>query len=807
MTSRFHRQCTPLRGHAPSRQLALRALARVAFGAGLLCLLGGCQWVTAIPNRLWLGASPAGDALNEPAPTIDPDAGSAAELDEAAVRDVLARATQKDATGRERSIWIRSVDGENRWRYPALEDLLARPLAVRPDLRSYLPDRDPIVAANAAIGLARQGDDAGRSQLIAAVRAPAIPLAMRLAAVESIGLLAPRRAVGALRELLMQYGRMPAKGSGTYVAELHVELLRGLARHVDAADEPLIAEALSSTSAQVKIEALDAWAKSTLGQLPQAAIDLRGSGDPAIRCASLRAIAAHRLPQAEQYVLAALRDHDLSVRVMAIDCLGSLGGAEAQQTLAGLIDPAQSERVRQAAVSALRRIDEHAAVHAAIGDSSWRVRGEVADALAGMPDAAGLATAARLLDDPSAAVQGRVLRAIANWPAGQSGPLLLQAMGNPAYTTRTQAAAMLAAIWPPAAKFPAEAPASRRSEALVELQRQFCADFARERLAHVHAPEVSASPISAEELDRLATELLRDEFASLEKWGDRLPEVLEQWIQQRGQPLPQRVWREVLPKHGEIFAVLDQLDTPEVVEQRRAVALLRGAATGNALPYLAIVRLSELLVRHDDALVWQAALDTLGGDGREPAIQMAYAALGHPASEVRRRGCELLAANPSPRHVPALLPLVNDPVQPVAASAVLAVGLCGPAENSVPALRNLLGSGLALEAAVSLARLGDPSGIAAVERAAYDPDPHQQRRAAEAIGELGDPSLVPALIYMLDGHAAVQRAALRSLDQVVDAEATIGSHPGESTTEQVRRWKQWHRRATEAAATRLPARQ
>ena len=135
-----------------------------------------------------------------------------------------------------------------------------------------------------------------------------------------------------LRELTDQYGvrKPPAARSGsapvsTYVAELHAELVRGLARHLDAADEPRLTAALRHTPPTVLVEALHAWAASRRGRLPAEAADLRSHGDWRVRAAALQALVAQRHPQARQFLSEALRDTDLQVRLAAIAGLGALG--------------------------------------------------------------------------------------------------------------------------------------------------------------------------------------------------------------------------------------------------------------------------------------------------------------------------------------------------------------------------------------------------------------------------------------------------------------------------------------------------
>ena len=340
-------------------------------------------------------------------------------------------------------------------------------------LRRYVRDADPVVATNAAIAATReaarkwerrsafQADKDGLerpsnnragtqppadclSALTAAVRR-GFALPMRAAAVEALASIDGAATLAALRELCDQYGR-PGGPQSHYVPELHVELIRGLARHVDAADDPRCTAALRAPSPDVRLEALAAWSESrgkrgqspfagtarrvlrTNGDcplfprrpLPVELTDLRAAGDYRVRAAALQVMAKHRHPQAEQYAADALRNNDLRMRTAAIVALGQLGGQKPQDALQGLLAKHQPERLRTEAVAALTKMGAKKPVLDAAGDESWRVRAKVAEALPAWPDAEAAVVAPRLLDDPSGEVQARCSRPRTNgrwnWP-------------------------------------------------------------------------------------------------------------------------------------------------------------------------------------------------------------------------------------------------------------------------------------------------------------------------------------------------------------------------------------------------------
>ena len=195
-----------------------------------------------------------------------------------------------------------------------------------------------------------------------------------------------------------------------YISELHAELIRGLARHADPAGNPAFIEALRSPAADVRLEALKAFAASPEKTLPIEAVDLRTDGDWRIRAAALEAIASRRHPQAAEYLSSGLSDGDARVRQAAIAGLGILGTTEALATLQKLLkDP--NDSVRAQAVSALAAAKVEGPVIEAAGDQSWRVRRKAADALASFPDQKAASAAQRLLDDGSSEVQLAAVRA------------------------------------------------------------------------------------------------------------------------------------------------------------------------------------------------------------------------------------------------------------------------------------------------------------------------------------------------------------------------------------------------------------
>ena len=90
----------------------------------------------------------------------------------------------------------------------------------------------------------------------------------------------------------------------------------------------------------------------------------------------------------------------------AIRGLGRLDDAQAQAVLADVLKD-RSELIRAEAVTAIAIRGSRAVVLGAAADPSWRVRLQVAVALAGYGYRDGVSTARRLLDDPMPRSSGR----------------------------------------------------------------------------------------------------------------------------------------------------------------------------------------------------------------------------------------------------------------------------------------------------------------------------------------------------------------------------------------------------------------
>lgn len=702
---------------------------------------------------------------------------------------------------------------EHRWRHAKLEDLLARPPDRLPDFAAALDDEDAVVRAGAAIALARQGDPRAAETLAESVRGAELELPLRRAAAEALGDVPRAEALPRLDELLAQYGEFSGDAARRYVPELHAELIRSLARHVDAAESAAMLAALKSPSTDVRLEALRAWTDSrSPNPVPEAALDQRGHGDARLRVEAMRLVGRRRPPRAMEYLRAGLEDFDVEVRLAAIAALGAQGDGPLRDDAAAALEPLRrdhSDRIRAACVAAFGALGRWKPVAEAADDASWRVRAEVARTLRADPSPSSLDVLRRLLADPSAEVQMAAIEAMRGRPLAEAGPLLLGAMGGDGRMMRTAAARQLAERWQPAEEFPIDAPAERRREVLERLIARFEAEHGA--TADEGAPSAAPAEGSAEDsppTDAQVAELRRrlaaGDIENIRSMGPALVPALERVLFDHREPLPDWVYHDVLPAHDALFAEVARLQSPEVLERRRAAEAILRAAKKEPLGRLAVERIARIVSPDPDALVWLSVLDAVGASGAESFERLAAAALSHPAPEVRRRACQWFSAFGRAENAPLLLPALEDPHPSVVCAAVEALGAVGR-PGDVEALRPLLArrnEQIRLETAAALARLGDPAGIDELERLSHSADPAIRRQVAERIGQAGDTSLVPVLVRLLDDRVAVLRAALDALPKLVGRDiAAQGDSPPEDTTERVQRWKEWYRRSHASASS------
>jgi hypothetical protein len=404
----------------------------------------------------------------------------------------------------------------------------------------------------------------------------------------------------------------------------------------------------------------------------------------------------------------------------------------------------------------------------------------------------------------------------------QAGPLLLAAIESPSYLTRKDAATQLADRWPAAAGFPIDAPADRRSELVGQLQEKWASQFGnidQEAIAEHPPMKEAVSPERRNEMEQCLEALANRRANQIEQTvaiqgltsiGPDLPGMLEGYLESHG-PLPERIYHDVLPQCGKEFELTEQLSSKDPRIRRSAIAALAKLSTEKSISTVALGRICALLTSEDDPTIWISAFKLIEHDPRESAALLAAAGLSHPSPEVRRRACEYFGAYPDPRRADLLVAALADENVPVLHVAVQALGEFPAIADPTPVERQLAAAdhSLRLDAAVTLARWKAESGREALERLAADGDSRIRRQAAMAIGRLGDSSLLPALISLLDDQQDIRRAALQSLRSLTGSDEPPGNtgerqasytatenadQASKPLAEQAQRWKDWYQR-------------
>jgi HEAT repeat protein len=691
-----------------------------------------------------------------------------------------------------------------RWRHFELEAVASLPPDQRPDFVDALEGSNPVVATNAAICLVRLGDGRGRDRLVETIGGREFRLPLRCAAAEALCELRDPSPLSTLRELIDRFGQYD---SPPYLPELHAELLYGLAAHVDADTDDRFVAAVKSPAALVRLAAIRGWQRPGIADLPEQAADLRTDSDYQVRAAAITAMAVRRHPLALDAARGALTDLRLEVRLAAVAALGKIGGVEARQALVRL--EREPEVIRAAVIAAFAELDERKRVWEGTESESWHVRKAVAAALAKWPDAGGVALARRLLTDPSLEVQKQVLDTLVVWPLEKAGPVLLEAMASSGYQSRKTAAKQLAQRWSPAHEFTADAPPERRADMVAHLRAQWTAEHGVSAFDSAlgnppaDSPDSSVAPERLERAAQLVRRLnavkagdddVRTALGDLSDFGPDLPAVLERLLDEQNIVLPDDVYLKVLPKYGRAFEQLDRLTSSDVHERRRAANELATLATREPISGLALTRLCELGVSETDTPVLARLFQILARDGREPAVRLAYACLGHRLAEVRRVAAGYLDAHPAPQHVRVLLPALDDKNHAVVLAAIKALGHPDMLTDTSSLERLLRSTDPAIRLAVAeaLVNLGAQSGPNALDLLARDNDIDTRRQAAQIMGRHPDDRYISTLIGLLDDTLGVRTAALASLPQVVGRDvADRPDDPPTSSLERVERWKKW----------------
>ena len=435
--------------------------------------------------------------------------------------------------------------------------------------------------------------------------------------------------------------------------------------------------------------------------------------DPAleVRLAAARALGAGRSRRAVAPLIEWLGDIEPKVRIAAAEALGDIGGPQASAALArSLGDP--DHGVRQRAVHAIGTIGQRGDAAAVIAllprlsDDKADVRRETVEQLEAIGDRRALIPLVAAFADNHPEVRKSAVRAVGRFGDASVVPALLRLLRDPSEDVRSAAVGSLGAIG-----------SAEAIGALSELLSTGT-DLFRSKVAYA--------------LGQIA----RDPSAG--KAGEV---ALERLVAALATPALRTASREALRVAGAaaIPALLQHLAGKLPGDPATVVQLLAKAADARATEALT----AELERRR---VAQPIVLAALGATGDPAALVPVLGALSSRDPEIR-----LAAMN-------AMRPLLGEDGR---ASDVLIERL-GDSELEVRVLAaeylGLVRARQGTEALLALTAAGTP--------------PRLRRAAVDALGELGDPRALPALLGILrQGPAALRPAAATALAYLGDAAA------------------------------------
>ena len=525
-------------------------------------------------------------------------------------------------------------------------------------------------------------------------------------------------------------------------------------------------------------------------------------------------------------ILASQRlDEDVLVRDSAIRSLGLVRTEEARKELQRAARK-ENDALRATAVRMLATW-ELADLEPFFHDESSRVRAAVIRELYRYPRLQAVAALRDALEDRSPEVQAAALQATRDLPEQLATPLLLHSLRVSLLSIRRSALPQLRERLGFEPVFPIDGNLAEREAALSELVRSrgLSVEFWTKLPGLPSAASQTVTSIALPEIQSLVDEYLAypDPAAIPEELTERLVRcdtaaipVLEKSLKGRTGRTAEAL-QGVLSRLDPAHSALHDLSSPDVGVRRAGTRQLQLEAEQAPLSETILTQLRERLLHEQDRYVWQAAVQAVLSDSREPAAQIALLAVHHAWPDVRLLGLQYVSRHAQPTYGWWLLPLLGDPQPEV---RLLAVQLAGKCQNPLlldgvaasgetpasPGLRSLLTTpdGPLQDAVViSMCQLGDPVGYQELVRRCHSSDAGRRRAAVQAMVRTGRQQFVEPLIQLAwtEPVPHVRREMLSALaalapegdrPQPVAPEMTDEPRTEAAITEeQVRAWADW----------------
>ena len=178
------------------------------------------------------------------------------------------------------------------------------------------------------------------------------------------------------------------------------------------------------------------------------------------------------------------------------------------------------------------------------------------------------------------------------------------------------------------------------------------------------------------------------------------------------------------------------------------------------------------LLHHPDARVRATAVSTLGRRAGARCVDQITPLLNDPDARVRANTVEALATVEDPDLVEKLRPLLQDPSTRARVNTVLTIATIqgvSAALESLPLMQELAAGDAAARATATyaLGRLPLEQSVDLLAALLNDPEPRIRCKAAQALGRIGSPRVMPNLIEALAGPPQLRHDARRSLAAIV----------------------------------------
>lgn len=552
---------------------------------------------------------------------------------------------------------------------------------------------------------------------------------------------------------------------------------------------------------------------------PQILWDCESDPESQVRSGYGLLLSVARDPRAFDVLTAQVADTHQNVQRRALRNLGLLRSDKARDQLREYMQ--RKSLLRKIALQGLAAYGAEELIEY-LSDEDAGVRQELARQLTQFQSRRSAFALVTLLSDRVPSVQQAVLDGLEGWPDDLLLPLLLHGAVDGGYRTRDISLSMLRArTGNVSAPFRADdAVQTRRNQATTMAQR-WRIGFPLLKDSQAIAALGDGRP----DLERVAEIESRLQRAVGEgsgstttaggfetEWFHRLKSedlpAVEQALMRSSPTGRNFLFRDVLPRLDPEYEALALLEESNLSHRRQGAAQLRGIGRRRSLRDPVLGRLSAVLIREEDVLVWRDIIVGIEQDGTEPAAKIVQLAVNHRWPDVRLVGCQYVERHGRPDYGIWMQRLFQDPNPAVQLAAIKAAGRCGnqrvlddalekDGHLKLIGLRRLLtvfSGEKHLAVVASMSRLLDQTALDELNRLSHSGDWRTRIAAIEVIAETGQTRFLNRLIDIVwlgeESRPEVQRAALKAIEKMIPSD----EHPTNLQTAQnaQQRAAVWH---------------